>query len=103
MLGGVASAWWYSASGIQYWTSSKLTSRAWEGRMAAPTDLEMLHCSFLRSLRAENRVPRTIETYSLVVEQLTAYLDQRQDTPRLTEALGVGTRRARFRRAPWSG
>ncbi len=55
--------------------------------MAAPSDLEMLHRSFVRSLRAETRAPRSIETYSLAVEQLTAYLDQRQDTPRRTESL----------------
>lgn len=55
--------------------------------MAAPSDLEMLHRSFVRSLRAENRAPRTIETYSLAVEQLAAHLEEREDTPRLTEGL----------------
>jgi site-specific recombinase XerD len=55
--------------------------------MAAPTDLEMLYRSFVRSLRAENRALRTIETYSLAVEQFTAHLENRQDTPHLTEAL----------------
>lgn len=58
--------------------------------MAAPTDLAMLHRSFVRSLRAENRAPRTVETYSLAVEQFAAYLAQRHVVPRLTNGLERG-------------
>lgn len=39
-----------------------------------PADYDMLHRSFVRSLRAENAAPRTIEAYTLAVERLGEYL-----------------------------
>ena len=59
----------------------------WEGLVAAPADLDMLHRSFARSLRAENRAPRTVETYTLAMEQFAAYLQQREDAPPRTAQL----------------
>lgn len=43
--------------------------------MGVPADFEMLHRSFVRSMRAENAAPRTIEAYSLAVDRLGEYLD----------------------------
>lgn len=43
--------------------------------MTAPTSVEGYRQSWLRSLKAENKSPRTIETYSLAVVQLIEYLD----------------------------
>ena len=43
--------------------------------MSVPADLELLHRSFTRSLRAEDRSPRTIQTYSEAITQLGDYLD----------------------------
>lgn len=55
--------------------------------MAAPSDLEPLRRSFARMLRAENKAPRTIETYALAVDQLAAHLAQRSDAPARTADL----------------
>ena len=53
--------------------------------MAAPADLEMLHQSFLRSLRPRTGHRGPVETYSLAVEQFAAYLRDRNDAPPLTK------------------
>jgi len=50
--------------------------------MAVPAGLEMLHESFVCSLRAENRAPRRVETYTLAVEQFAAYLQECEDPDR---------------------
>ena len=42
--------------------------------VGTPADYDMLHRSFVRSLRAENAAPRTIEAYTLAVERLGEYL-----------------------------
>lgn len=42
--------------------------------MGPPADYDMLHRSFVRSLRAENAAPRTIEAYTLAFERLGEYL-----------------------------
>lgn len=49
--------------------------------MSVPADLDLLHSSFLRSLRAEDRSPRTIQTYSEAVGQLAAFLAALDDAP----------------------
>lgn len=55
--------------------------------MANPCDLPLLHRSFVRSLRAENKAPRTIEAYSLAVQQLGAYLAEQDDAPEQTAGI----------------
>ncbi|MBC8092068.1 MAG: phage integrase N-terminal SAM-like domain-containing protein [Pseudonocardia sp.] len=55
---------------------------------ATPSDLETLRRSFVRMLRAENKAPRTIETYALAVDQLAAHLTRRSDAPARTDDLG---------------
>lgn len=54
--------------------------------MPAPTSIEGYRASWVRSLRAENKSPRTIETYSLAVDQLDAWLAL-HDGP--TEVAGI--------------
>lgn len=51
--------------------------------MAAPQDLEMLHKSFVRSLRAENMAAGTIDNYTLAINQFAAFLADRDDSPNL--------------------
>jgi hypothetical protein len=42
--------------------------------VGVPADFELLHRSVVRSLRAENAAPRTIEAYTLAVERLGEHL-----------------------------
>ena len=49
--------------------------------MAAPADLELLHRSFARCLRAENRSAGTIYVYGLAIRQLADYLAGLPDPP----------------------
>jgi integrase/recombinase XerC len=53
----------------------------WEGALAVPDDFDMLHRSFVRTLRAANRSARTIEAYSLAVTQLRAFLHTLDQIP----------------------
>lgn len=55
--------------------------------MAIPVDLELLHKSFVRSLRAENVAPRTIEAYSLAVDRLGEHLAGQPNAPKRTAGL----------------
>jgi hypothetical protein len=49
--------------------------------VAAPADLELLHCSFVQCLRAENRSAGTIYVYGLAIRQLAEFLDGLADSP----------------------
>ena len=55
--------------------------------MSVPTNRAILHRSFVRSLRAENRSPRTVEAYSLAIDQLAEYCQGRDDIPPTTTEL----------------
>jgi site-specific recombinase XerD len=56
--------------------------------MAAPADLDMFHRSFVRSLRAQNRSPGTIEVYGLAIERFTAFLSEQPGGPSTTAEIG---------------
>jgi site-specific recombinase XerD len=49
--------------------------------MAVPEDLGVLHRSFVRTLRAANRSTRTIEAYTLAINQLADHFATRDDIP----------------------
>lgn len=49
--------------------------------MSVALELDVLHRSFARSLRAENRSPRTLATYGEAIEQFAAYLAADPDAP----------------------
>jgi hypothetical protein len=51
------------------------------GALAAPDHLDVLHLSFVRTLRAANRSARGDRSLHLAVTQLRAYLAPLDDTP----------------------
>jgi site-specific recombinase XerD len=55
--------------------------------VGVPTDFDLLHRSFVRSLRAENAAPRTIEAYTLAVERLREHLANANASLRMTNDL----------------
>lgn len=58
--------------------------------MTLPADLPALAKSFRRSMRAEGKSARTLETYGEAIDQFSAWLDDQDDAPPTTAELGRG-------------